>query len=214
MVHVDVRVHAAGGVGDDARAGEGVRDQRRHIGVHRPGQLLPSGGAELASRHEHCVRKLRQRLDLLAVKEVGGDALDPAGDEPLAQSLLAETRDGDDALARRGALGKPGQRRTDLAAGAEDNEVAADVAEFLHHAGRGRGHHLLEMLHVAEAFGQCCGTLCHGEINLVRHGRARPGHPRLGRRAKDMDARDKPAHDGDTVAARFSPQTDAVARKR
>ncbi len=111
-------------------------------------------------------------------------------------------------------LASRAKRRTDLAAGAEDNEVAADVAEFLHHAGRGRGHHLLEMLHVAEAFGQCCGAVCHGEINLVRHDRARPGHPRLGRRAKDMDARDKPAHDGDTVAARFSPQTDAVAWKR
>jgi hypothetical protein len=35
-----------------------------------------------------------------------------------------------------------------------------------------------------------------------RHGRACPGHPRLGCRAKDVDARDKPwdkpAHDVDT----------------
>ena len=29
-----------------------------------------------------------------------------------------------------------------------------------------------------------------------RHGRACPGHPRLDCRPKDVDARDKPAHDG------------------
>ena len=32
---------------------------------------------------------------------------------------------------------------------------------------------------------------------MFRHGRARPGHPRLGREKKeDVDTRDKPGHDG------------------
>src|SRR5947209_6611085 len=39
-------------------------------------------------------------------------------------------------------------------------------------------------------------TEAPGETTPSRHGRACPGHPRLGRGKKDVDARDKPAHDG------------------
>src|SRR5271163_3749577 len=35
-------------------------------------------------------------------------------------------------------------------------------------------------------------------ILLIRHGRARPGHPRLGQNKKDVEARHKAGHDGET----------------
>ena len=53
----------------------------------------------------------------------------PHGGELFAQARLAEARDADDALVRRGALGQPRQRRADLAADAEDDEVAATARE-------------------------------------------------------------------------------------
>ena len=74
--HVDIRINAAGRKGDDARAGEGLGDQRRHMGIHRPGQVLGAGRAELAAGHEHDVRQLRQLLDLRAVEQIGLDAFD------------------------------------------------------------------------------------------------------------------------------------------
>ena len=76
VVHIDVGINAAGRVGDDARAREGLGDQRRHMRVHRPGQILGAGRAELAAGHEHDVRQLRQRLDLGAIQQVGLDAFD------------------------------------------------------------------------------------------------------------------------------------------
>ena len=40
------------------------------------------------------------------------------------------------------------------------------------------------------------------EFSLLRHGRACPGHPRLWLpQKKDVDARDKPGHDGGESAA-------------
>ena len=79
-LHVDVGVHAARRIGDDARARKGLGDQRRDVRVHRPGQVFGAGRAELAAGHEHHVRQLRQLLDLCAVEQVGLDALDaPAG---------------------------------------------------------------------------------------------------------------------------------------
>ena len=105
----------------------GLGDQRRDMRVHRPGQVFGAGGAELAAGHEHHVRQLRQRLDLRPVEQVGLDALDAPAGQLLAKALLAETRDADDALVRRRALGESRQRRADLAANAEDDEIAGDL---------------------------------------------------------------------------------------
>ena len=129
-MHVDVGIHAAGRIGDDARARECLGDQRRHVRVHRPGQVLVAGGAELAAGHEHHVGELRQRLDLPAVEQIGGDALDAAASSCLAQARFAEARHADHALARRRPLGEPRQGRPDLAADAQDDEITGKRAEL------------------------------------------------------------------------------------
>ena len=128
VVDVDIGINAAGRIGDDARAGERLGDQRGHVRVHRPGQVLMAGRAELAAGHEHHVGKLRQRLDLLAVEQIGRDAFDAPGGELLAQARLAEARDADHALAGCGALGEPRQGRSDLAADAEDDRGRPEAA--------------------------------------------------------------------------------------
>jgi hypothetical protein len=74
------------------------------------------GGAELASGHEHHVGEFRQRVDLLAVEQVGLDAFDAASRELFPQALFAETGNAHDPLARRRALGELRQRRPDLSA--------------------------------------------------------------------------------------------------
>src|SRR5262249_60939552 len=84
---------------------------------------LVSGGAELADCHEHHVGTFRQRLDLLALEEIGLDAFDAAACQLLAQTLVAEACDPHHALARRGALGEAGERRADLAAHTENDDV-------------------------------------------------------------------------------------------
>ena len=160
VVHVDIGVNAAGRIGDDARAREGLGDQRRHVRVHRPGQIFVAGGAELAAGHEHHVGKLRQRVDLLAVEQIGRDAFDAGSGELLAQALLAEAGDADHALARRRALGEAGERRADLAAHAENDDVAGKRFHCGAQRRRRRGHHLLEVLDVAEAIRQR-GRLSH-----------------------------------------------------
>ena len=68
--------------------------------------------------------------------------------------VLAETRDADDALVRRRALGQPRQRRADLAADAEDDEIAWNFRHVGDQRGRRRGHHLFEMIDVAKTIGQ------------------------------------------------------------
>ena len=54
----------------------------------------------------------------------------PASREFFAQALLAEAGNADDALARRGALGEARERRPDLSADAEDDDVARKVFEL------------------------------------------------------------------------------------
>ena len=136
-VHVDIGIHAAGRIGDDARARECFGDQRRHMRVHRPGQILLAGGAELAAGHEHDIGKLRQRVDLLAVEQIGRDAFDARGGKRSRATLFVEARDADHAPVRRRALGEPRQRRPDLAADAEDDEIAGEPAELGEQAGDG-----------------------------------------------------------------------------
>ena len=72
----------------------------------------------------------------------------------LAKSLLAETRDADDALVRRRALGQSRQRRADLAANAEDDEIAGEFCHVGDERRRRRGHHLFEMVDVAKTIRQ------------------------------------------------------------
>ena len=78
----------------------------------------------------------------------------PDGSERLAQALLAEAGNADDALARCRALGEPGERRPDLSAHAENDDVARKLIERRAQRRRRRRHHLLEVLDVVEAIGQ------------------------------------------------------------
>ena len=105
--------------------------------VHRPGEGFVPGRAELEARHEDDVRQFRQRLDLRTIEQVGRDALDAVCGQALAQALLAEARNADDALARRRALGQPRQRRSDLAADAENDDVASSFASSATSSGAG-----------------------------------------------------------------------------
>ena len=155
-------------------------DQRRHVRVHRPGQVLVAGRAELAARHEHHVGKLRQRLDLLALEQIGRDAFDRPAGEFFAYALLAEAGNADHAFARRRALGKAGKRRPDLSAHAENDDVAGKLLQRGDQRRRWRGHHLLEVLHVAQAIGQRAGGLDHpGVLSLNGSGCERACHSRL-----------------------------------
>ena len=61
----------------------------------------------------------------------------PPGGELLAQPLLAEARNADDALAGRRPLGEPRQGRSDLAADAENDEVAGNASRSAIRAGAG-----------------------------------------------------------------------------
>ncbi len=110
-----------------------------------------AGRAELAAGHEHHVGELRQRLDLLAVEQVGRDAFDAGGGELSRRPGSLKRATPTTRLPRRGALGEPRQRRTDLAADAEDDEVAASAPNSAVSARRRRRHHLFEVRDVAEA---------------------------------------------------------------
>ena len=94
--------------------------------------------------------RLGQRLHLGAIEQIRLDAFDVPLAELFAQARFAEARDADHALVRRGALRQPRQRRPDLAADAEDDEVAGQRGEFLREDGGRRGHHVFEMIDVAK----------------------------------------------------------------
>ena len=147
---VDIGIHASGRIGHDARARERLSHHRRDIGVHRPGQILITHRAELAPHHKDDISGLRQRLDLLSVKQVGFDAFDAPGRELLAQALFAEAGDTDDPLVRRSAFGQSCQCRTNLASDAEDDEITGQPGELSNDLRTRRRHHLLEMLDVVE----------------------------------------------------------------
>src|SRR5262249_18784200 len=95
----------------------------------------------------------------------------PAG-ELLAHALLAEAGNADHALARRRALGEAGERRPDLSAYAENDDVAGKLLQRGDQRRRRRGHHLLEVLHVAQTIGQRAGGLGHPRV-LSSNGRGR-----------------------------------------
>ena len=105
------RIDAAGGERDDARGREGLRHQRRHVRVHRPGQRQIALRAELASGHEDDVGELAAG---------GGSRIRPADRNAMvsmpracSHSLdagLAEARHADDAACRAGRL-SPGRAK-------------------------------------------------------------------------------------------------------
>ena len=92
----------------------------------------------------------------------------PQARELLAQVRLAEARDADHALAGRRALGEPRQGRSDLAADAQDDEVARKRAELGAQHRRRRRHHLFEVLNVAKTFRQRGGRGGHPGVFLER----------------------------------------------
>ena len=111
--------------------GKGLRDQRRDVRIHRPGQRQIALGAELAAGHEDDVRSLRQRLDGGFVEQVAIDGLDAARLQPVLDAGIAEAGDADDAAIGHGGLGKARQRRPHLAGDAQDHDVAVDLAEIV-----------------------------------------------------------------------------------
>src|SRR6059058_3572870 len=161
VVDIDIRVHAAGRIGDDARADEAFGNEGRHQRVHGPGQFLLPGGAELASRHEHHIGRLWQRLDLPALEQIGLDALDAPAGEFFAHAFLAEAGNTDNALVWRGAFGETGERRPDFSGNAEHDDVAGNLLQCRDQCGRWRGHHLLEVRYVAEVIRERFGGLAH-----------------------------------------------------
>src|SRR5262249_52675273 len=112
--------------------------------------------------------EFRQRLDLPAVEEIGGDAFDAGGFELLAQAPFAEAGNADHALAGHRALGETGERRSNLAGDAENDDVAGKIVERRAQRRRRRGHHLLEVVNVAKAIGQCGGGLSHSVFARLR----------------------------------------------
>jgi len=87
--------------------------------------------------------------------------------EVFAHALFAEAGDADHAPIRRGALGEARERRPDLSRDAEHDDVAGQLLQCHSQGRRGRGHHLLEVLHVAQAIRQRFGGLDHS-VSLER----------------------------------------------
>ena len=65
-----------------------LRDHRRHVHIHRPGQRRIILRAELAPSHEDDVADLRQLLHRRAVEQVAGDGLDAGAIELFTQARL------------------------------------------------------------------------------------------------------------------------------
>ena len=144
-------------------------NQRRHVAVHRPSERFVPGRAELESRHENDVRQFRQRIDLGTIEQIGRDALDAVCGEPFAQALLAEARDADDALARRRALGQPRERRPILPPTPRMMRSPSSFAEIGYQFRRRRGHHVFEVLDIAETV---AGSAASGIVALPAFGNA------------------------------------------
>ena len=98
--------------------------------VHRPGQVFVAGRAELASRHEDNIRKLGQRVDLCAIQEIRFDAVDAMRSEFFPQSPLAEARNANNALCRRGTLRQLRERWPDLPPNSKNDDVAVHLRQF------------------------------------------------------------------------------------
>src|SRR5262249_56281055 len=79
-----------------------------------------------------------------------------------------------------GGLGEAGERRSDLSAYAENDDVAGKPLQRGDQGRRWRRHHLLEVLHVAQAIGQRVGGLGRpGVLSSNGRGRERACHNQL-----------------------------------
>jgi hypothetical protein len=123
-----------------------------HVRVHRPDQLLVAGGPELASGHEHHIGEFRSASTCLRSRRSASTHSIPIP-RVFLQALLAEAGNAHDPFAGRGAFSELRERWANLSADAEDDDVARKVFERGDQGRRG-GHHLLEVLHVAEAIRQ------------------------------------------------------------
>ena len=126
-VHGHERIDASRGEGDDARGGEGLRDDGRGVHVHGPGQRRIARGAELHGGHVDEVVELRQRFDAAAIEQIALDRLHACLIERARDGRVGEARHADDALFGRSPLGHAGERRPHLAGNAENEDVAVDA---------------------------------------------------------------------------------------
>ena len=148
------RINAACREGHDPRGLEDLRNHRRDVHVHRPGERHIARGTELAAGHEHDVGHLGQLLERGAVEQVGRQRLDACLLQLPAHALLAEARHADHALGRRGALGHACQGRPHLAADAQHHDVARCPRQIGGQClGRPR-HEFFERLDRVETLGQ------------------------------------------------------------
>nr|WP_284298213.1 hypothetical protein [Homoserinibacter gongjuensis] len=138
----------------DPRVAEGLGHVGRHERVHRPQEVFAPPVVELETRHVDHVGKLRQRLDFVAVQQVGLDGLDPGLFELLAAALLAEAGHPDDALVRGRALEHAGEAEAHLSGDPEHDDVALELGELPHGVGRRPRHELIEVVERREAPGQ------------------------------------------------------------
>ena len=112
--------------------------------------------------------------DLRPVEKIGLDAFDAPSGQLLAQAFFAEARHAHDALARRCAFGETRERRPDLAADAQNDEIARDSREVGGERRRRRGHDVFEVIDVAKAIGQGGGGVVAADgIGVLVQGLAR-----------------------------------------
>ena len=95
--------------------------------------------------------------------------------EILAQAGFGESGDADDALMRRRPPGEPRQRRPDLSADPEDDEIARQLLELRRQGCCRRGHHLFEMLDVAETVRQLSKRFRHPASSIPHEHRRHDG---------------------------------------
>ncbi len=178
----DHRVHVPGRVGHNPAASKPLAHHSRQIGVHRPGQGFLARGAELHRRHVNHVGDIRQRAQLVPLKQIAEDQLDVVLGQlvpHLGRCMLVHA---DDPPLHAGRLaGPPGhasQGGTDLAGRPQDQQVAVDSGHRLHDAVGRLAEQLLELPDVADRVAGCGGLVTHGCTPFCLSRRERPpGRP-------------------------------------
>ena len=163
-VDIDHRIDVAGRKGDNPAVAIGFGNDRRHMHVHRPGQIRAAAAAELAPGHEDDVFGFWQRRDVVGVEQIALDRLDTPGGQLFFHTGFGKAGDANDFFVGCGAFGHAGEGRAHLAADTEHDDIAVEGGEIGDERVVGCCHILFERVDTVEAVRKC---VCH-VVRLTR----------------------------------------------